>query len=96
MLYGLRKPLQEAICAKFDNPMNDYMVLMWAARKAEGEHEQKHNNPCASRSGAVSGVLLGHEKNTKPDPKVPMQEPLAKWVEMQQQLMAAVKGAQMH
>ena len=58
LFYGLRKHLQEVIHAKFDNPMNDYMVLMQAARKAEGKHEQeKHNNSyCqyASKSGIVN------------------------------------------
>ena len=28
LFYGLRKPLQEEIHAKFDNPMNDYIILM--------------------------------------------------------------------
>ena len=74
--------------------MNGYMDLMQAARKAEGEHEQKkHNNSCASKLGVVSDVPMGHEGNTNPDLKVPTWEPRAKWVEMQQQLMAAVKGA---
>ena len=31
----------EMMHAKFDNPMNDCMALMWAARKAEGKHEQE-------------------------------------------------------
>ena len=39
LFYGLRKPLQEVIHAKFDSPLNDYMDLMSVARKAEGEHE---------------------------------------------------------
>ena len=59
---GLRKPLKEVICAKFDNPMNDCMALMRAARKAEGEHEQqKHNHSCASKSGVFSDVPLDHK-----------------------------------
>ena len=41
LFYGLRKPLQEAIHAKFDNLMNDYMVLMQVARKAKGKHKQE-------------------------------------------------------
>ena len=34
---SLKKPLQEVISSKFDNPMNDYMALMQAARKAKGQ-----------------------------------------------------------
>ena len=98
LFYGLRKPLIEAIHAIFDNPMNDYMVLMWAARKAEGEHKQeKHNYSCASKSGMVNDVLLGNEGNTKPDPEDPSRETCTKWVEVQQQFdssMEAVKVAQ--
>ena len=83
------------IYAKFDNPMNDYMALMQAARKAEGEHKQeKCNNFCASKSGVVSDVPSGHEDETNPDLEAPTQEPWAKWVEIQQQLMATVKGTQ--
>ena len=78
--------------------MNDYMVLIWAARKAEGENEQKiHNNSCTSKAGMVSDVPMGNEGNTDPDPEPSPQEPWVKWVEMQQQfnsLMVAVKGAQ--
>ena len=33
LFYGLRKPLQEAIHAKFHNPLNDYMALMRAPKK---------------------------------------------------------------
>ena len=95
LFYDLRKPLQEAIHAKFDNSINDYMAFMWAARKVEGKHEQeKHNSSSASKSGVVSNVLLGHEGNTSPDPEAPTQDPWAKWVEIQQQLMTAVKGTQ--
>ena len=48
---------------------------MQAARKAEDEHEQeKYNNSCASKSGVVSDVLMGHEGNTNPDPKTPTWE----------------------
>ena len=43
--YGLSKPLWEAIHAKFDNHLNDYMALMQVARKAEGEHEQEKHTP---------------------------------------------------
>ena len=39
--YGLRKPLQGEMCAKFDNPMNNYMVLVQVARNANGEYEQE-------------------------------------------------------
>ena len=68
LFYGLRKPLWEVVHAKFDNPMNNYMALMQAARKAEGKHKQeKHNNSCASTSGVVSDVLTGHEGNTNPE-----------------------------
>ena len=68
---------------------------MQEARKAGDEHKQeKHNNSCAYKSGAVSDVPLGHERNTNPDPVAPTWEPWAKWVEMQQQSMVAVKGAQ--
>ena len=83
------------IHAKFHNPMNDYMVLMWAARKAEGKHEQeKHINSCTSKSGEVSDAPAGHERNSNPDPKAPSQECWAKWVEVLQQLIATVKGTQ--
>ena len=59
--------------------MNDYMALMQAARKAEGEHKQeKHNNSCASKFGVGSDVLMGNEGNTNPDPKAPTQEPWEK------------------
>ena len=95
LYYSLGKPLQETICAKFDNPMNDYITLMQAARKAEGKHKQeRHNNSCVSKSGVVGDVPLGHEGNTTPDPEAPTWVPWAKLVEMQQQFMAAVKGAQ--
>ena len=78
--------------------MSDYMVLIQAARKAEGEHKQeKHNNSCASKSGVVTDAPMGNEENTNPDSEATAQEPWAKWIEMQQQFdssMAAVKGAQ--
>ena len=45
LYYGLRKSLQEVIHATFDNPLNDFMALMWVARKAEGEHEQESIAP---------------------------------------------------
>ena len=38
LFYGFWKPLQEGIHAKFDNPVNDYIVLMHGARKAEDKH----------------------------------------------------------
>ena len=95
LFYGLRKPLQEVIHAKFDNPMNDYMTLVQAARKAEGEHKyRKDNNSCTSKSGVVSDVPVGHEGNANPNPEAPTQEPWANRVEMQQQLMVTVTGTQ--
>ena len=61
--------------------MHDYMALIQAARKAEGEHEQeKHNNSCASKSGVVSDVLTGHDGNTNPDPKASPQSPEQSWL----------------
>ena len=94
LFYRFWKPLWEAICAKFDNPLNNYMTLMWAARKAEGEHEQeKHNTSYASKAGMVSEASTDQARPDDQDIKAPMQEPWSKWVEMQQQLMAAVKGA---
>ena len=76
LFYGLRKPFWEAIHAKFDNPMNDYMVLLLADRKAEGKHEQgKHNNSCASKSGVVSDDPTGNEGSANPDSKTSTQEP---------------------
>ena len=44
--------------------------------------------------GVVSDVPRGHEGNANPEPKAPTPEPWAKWVEMWQQLMTAVKGTQ--
>ena len=71
------------------------MVLMQPARKAEAKHgQEKCYNFCASKSGVVSDVPFDHEGNTHPDPEAPAWEPWTKWVEMQQQLMAAAKGAQ--
>ena len=68
IFYGLRKPLQEAIHAKFDNPLNDFMALMRVARKAEGEHEQeKHNTSCTSKLGVVSEGLSNQEGSANPD-----------------------------
>ena len=56
--------------------MNNYMALMWAARKAEGTHKQKkHNNSCASKFGVISDVPVGHDGNANPDPKAPTVEP---------------------
>ena len=75
--------------------MNNYVVLIWAARMAEGkQEEEKHNNSCSFKSGVVSDVPLGNEGNTNPDPEAPTWESWVKWVEMQQQLMVAVKGTQ--
>ena len=95
LFYGLRKPLQEAIHAKFTNPLNDYMALMSTARKAEDEHEQeKHNTSCASKLGVVSKGPSNQEGITNPDSEAPTKQPWSKWVEMHKQLMAAIKGAQ--
>ena len=71
------------------------MALIWVARKAKGEHEQeKHHTSYASKSGIVSDASYNQAGNDNPDPKAPTQEPWSKWVELQQQLMAAVKGTQ--
>ena len=71
------------------------MALMRAARKAEGVHKQeKHNTSCSSKLGVVSKGPSNQEESANPDSKTPTQEPWSKWVEMQQQLMATVKGAQ--
>ena len=70
LFYGIRKTLWEAIHAKCDKLMNDYMVLMWAARKAKGQHKQeKHNSSYASMPGIVNDVPSGSGENTNPDPK---------------------------
>ena len=37
---------------------------------------------------------MGHDGNINPHPEAPTQEPWAKWVEVQKQLIAAVKGTQ--
>ena len=40
------------------HPLNDYMTLMQAARKAEGEHKQeKHNTLYVSKSSIVNDTL---------------------------------------
>ena len=86
---------QEVIHAKFDNSLNDYMALMRAARKAEGEHGlEKHNTSCTYKSGVVSEGPSNQEGSANPDSEAPTQEPWSKWGEMQQHLMAAIKGAQ--
>ena len=83
------------IHAKFENPLNDYMALTQVARKAEGEHEQeKHSTSCASKPGIVIEVLSNQDRNTNPDSRAPSHESWSKWVEMQQQLIAAVNRAQ--
>ena len=97
LFYGLRKPLQEAVHAKFDNPLNHYMALKRVGRKAKSEHEQeKHNSSCISKAGVVSKGLPIWERSADPDSEALTQEPWSKWVEMQQQLMAAVKGGPKH
>ena len=71
------------------------MALMTAARKAEGEHKQeKHTTSCTSKLGVVSEGPSNQEGSANPDSEGPTQGPWSKWVEMQQQLMVAVKGAQ--
>ena len=71
------------------------MTLMWAARKAEGEHEQEnHSTSYASKAGMVSEVLTNQAGPGDQDTKAPMQEPWSKCVKMQQQLITAIKGAQ--
>ena len=71
------------------------MALMHMARKAKGEHEQeKHNTSYAFKADIVSEVLTDLARPDDQDIKPPMQQPWSKWVKMQQQLMAAVKGPQ--
>ena len=71
------------------------MALMQVAREAEGEHGQEmHNTSYASKVGMISEASSNQARNDDQDTKAPMQEVWSKWVEMQQQLMAAVKGAQ--
>ena len=71
------------------------MVLMRAARKAKGEHEQeKHNTSYASKLGIVSNASSDQARNENPHTKAPIQKPWLKWVDMQQQLITAVKGAE--
>ena len=76
LFYGLRKPLQESICSKLDNPLNDYMALMQVARKAEGKHEQeKHNTSYVSKLHIVSNASSDQAGNANQDTKAPMQDP---------------------
>ena len=71
------------------------MALMIVARKAEGEYEEdKHNTSCASKLGVVREDPSNQEGSANPDSEAPTQEPWSKWVEMQWQLEATVKGAQ--
>ena len=71
------------------------MALMRATRKAEGEHEQeKHNTSSSSRSSVISEDQSHQDGSASHDPETPTQESWSKWVEMQEQLMAAVKRAQ--
>ena len=100
LFYVIRKHFWETMHAKFDNPMNDYMVLMHATWKAEGKHEQeKHNSSFHqynSKSGVGNDVPMGNDGNANSSPEAP-QEPCGKWMEMQQQfdsLMTTAKGAQ--
>ena len=70
------------------------MALMTVARKAEGKHEQeKHNASCTSKLGVFSEDPFKQEGSATPESEAPTQEPWSKWVEMEQQLMAAIKGA---
>ena len=83
------------ICAKFDSPMNNYMALMHTTWKAEGKHEQeKYHNSCATKMGVLRDVPSGHEGDTNPHSEAPTWDPWAKWVEVNQQLMATIKGTQ--
>ena len=80
LFYGLRKPLKEVILAKFDNPLNVYMALMRAIRKADGKHEQeKQNTSSVSRLGVVSEGQLHQERSANRDSETPTQEPWTKW-----------------
>ena len=48
------------------------MVLLQAARKAEGKHgQEKHKDSCVSKSCIVNNNPSGNEGNTKPDPEAP-------------------------
>ena len=94
LFYGLRKLFQESIHTQLYNTLNNYMSLMQAARKAEGEHKQeKHNTSYVSKSGVVNNVSPEWPEMTT-DTKVPTKEPWSRWLEMQQQLKAAVKRVQ--
>ena len=42
---ALGNPLQEAICAKFDDPLNDYMTLIQAAKKLKVNTNRKRIPP---------------------------------------------------
>ena len=71
------------------------MALMQVARKSKSEHEQeKHNTSYACKLGIVSDASSDQAGNDNQDTKAPMQELWSKWVEMQQQPMEVVKGAQ--
>ena len=83
LFYGLRKLLQRSTHAHFDNPLNDYMALMWVPRKVEVEHEQeKHNTSYASKLGVVSDALFKQAGNGNQDTKASIQEPWLNWVKM--------------
>ena len=57
-------------------------------------NQGKHNTLYVFKAGMVSKVLTDQARPQDQDIKAPMQETWSKWVEMQQQLMAAVKGVQ--
>ena len=49
------------------------MALMWVARKAKGQYEQKkHNTSYASKLGLVSEASSVHAGNNNQDAKAPM------------------------
>ena len=72
LFYGLRRLLQESVCATFVNPLNSYMVWMQGARKVKGEHEQKHNTSYASKLGTVNYASSNQARNDNQDTKAPI------------------------
>ena len=71
------------------------MALMRVTIKAKGEHEQeKHNSSSSSQPGVISEGQSHQNGSASHDFETPTQEPWLKWIEMQQQLMAAIKGTQ--
>ena len=81
LFYGLKKPLQEAIHAKFESPSNVYMALIRATREAKGEHEhEKLNTSSVSRLGVVSEGQSHPEGSANHDCGTPTQTPWSTWV----------------